>query len=100
MGNPATSIWLGRTVAEGRKGEGLHAGWWMLFLLLLLIGSIWLTYALFTGTLKQSVPVTLMSDRSGLVMDTNAKVRLRGVPVGRVAWITGGTNGPAAVSFK
>jgi phospholipid/cholesterol/gamma-HCH transport system substrate-binding protein len=100
MGNPATSIWLGSTVAEARKGEGLHAGWWTLFLLLLLIGSIWLTYALFTGTLKSSVPVTLTSDRSGLVMDSNAKVRLRGVPVGRVASISGGTDGPAAVSLK
>jgi phospholipid/cholesterol/gamma-HCH transport system substrate-binding protein len=100
MGNPATSIWLGSTVAEARKGEGLHAGWWTLFLVLLLIGSIWLTYALFIGTLKSSVPVTLTSDRSGLVMDTNAKVRLRGVPVGRVASVTGGTDGPAAVSLK
>src|ERR1700682_4068430 len=100
MGNPATSIWLGSTVAEARKGEGLHAGWWTLFLLLLLIGSIWLTYALFIGTLKSSVPVTLTSDRSGLVMDTNAKVKLRGVQVGRVASISGGTDGPAAVSLK
>ena len=87
-------------MAERRKGEGLHAGWWTLFLLLLLIGSIWLTYALFTGTLKSYVPVTLTSDRSGLVMDTNAKVKLRGVQVGRVASITGGKDGPAAVSLK
>ena len=77
-------------MAEARKGEGLHAGWWTLFLLLLLIASIWLTYALFTGTLKSFVPVTLTSDRSGLVMETNAKVKLRGVQVGRVASITGG----------
>ncbi|MDT7790855.1 MAG: phospholipid/cholesterol/gamma-HCH transport system substrate-binding protein, partial [Mycobacterium sp.] len=100
MGNPATSIWLGSTVAEARKGEGLHAGWWTLFLLLLVIGSIWLTYALFTGTLKSSVPVTLTSDRSGLVMDSNAKVKLRGVQVGRVTSSSGGTDGPAAVSMK
>ena len=91
MGNPATSIWLGSTVAEARKGEGLHAGWWTLFLLLLLIASIWLTYVLFTGSLKKFVPVTLTSDRSGLVMETNAKVKLRGVQVGRVASITGGS---------
>ena len=77
-------------MAEARKGEGLHAGWWTLFLLLLLIASIWLTYVLFTGSLKSFVPVTLASDRSGLVMETNAKVKLRGVQVGRVASITGG----------
>jgi phospholipid/cholesterol/gamma-HCH transport system substrate-binding protein len=34
--------------------------------------------------------VTLTSDRAGLVMETNAKVKLRGVQVGRVAAITGG----------
>ena len=77
-------------MAETRKGEGLHAGWWTLLLLLLLIASIWLTYVLFTGSLKSFVPVTLASDRSGLVMETNAKVKLRGVQVGRVASITGG----------
>src|SRR6201999_1383454 len=83
-----------------RKGEGLHPGWWTLILLVLVIASIWLTYALFTGTLKSTVPVTLTSDRSGLVMDSNAKVKLRGVQVGRVASVSGGSDGPAAVSLK
>ena len=49
---------------------------------------VWLTYALFTGTLKSTVPVTLASDRSGLVMESNAKVKLRGVQVGRVASVS------------
>ena len=40
------------------------------------------------AALKSYVPVTLTSDRSGLVMETNAKVKLRGVQVGRVASIT------------
>ena len=48
-------------------------------------------YALFAGTLKKFVPVTLTSDRSGLVMESDAKVKLRGVQVGRVAAIEGGT---------
>ncbi len=39
-------------MADARKDEGLHPGWWTLFLLVLLIAAIWLTYALFTGTLK------------------------------------------------
>ncbi len=90
MGNPATSTWLGSAVADARKDEGLHPGWWTLFLLVLLIAAIWLTYALFTGSLKSFVPVTLTSDRSGLVMESNAKVKMRGVQVGRVASITGG----------
>ena len=77
-------------MADARKDEGLHPGWWTLFLLVLLIAAIWLTYALFTGSLKSFVPVTLTSDRSGLVMESNAKVKMRGVQVGRVASITGG----------
>jgi phospholipid/cholesterol/gamma-HCH transport system substrate-binding protein len=36
------------------------------------------------------VPVTLASDRAGLVMESGAKVKMRGVEVGRVASIIGG----------
>ncbi len=72
------------------REEGLHPGWATLILVLVLAAAIWLTYALFTGTFRKSVPVTLTSDRAGLVMESNAKVKLRGVQVGRVAAITGG----------
>jgi phospholipid/cholesterol/gamma-HCH transport system substrate-binding protein len=78
-------------MADTRDDEGLHPGWWTLILLLLVIAAIWLTYAMFTGSLKKFVPVTLTSDRSGLVMESDAKVKLRGVQVGRVAAIQGGT---------
>jgi phospholipid/cholesterol/gamma-HCH transport system substrate-binding protein len=71
-------------------GSGLHPAWYTLILLVISAVAIWLTYALFAGTLRSYVPVTLTSDRSGLVMETNAKVKLRGVQVGRVAAITGG----------
>src|SRR5918997_545453 len=70
--------------------DGLHPGWYALILVVIFALLIWLTYALFVGTFKRSVPVTLTSDRAGLVMETNAKVKLRGVQVGRVAEITGG----------
>jgi phospholipid/cholesterol/gamma-HCH transport system substrate-binding protein len=70
--------------------SGLHPGWYTLILLVVFSVLIWLSYALFAGTLKNDVPVTLTSDRAGLVMETNAKVKLRGVQVGRVAAITGG----------
>jgi phospholipid/cholesterol/gamma-HCH transport system substrate-binding protein len=72
------------------REEGMHPGWATLILVLVLVAAIWLTYALFTGTFRRSVPVTLTSDRAGLVMETNAKVKLRGVQVGRVAEISGG----------
>ena len=71
--------------------DGLAPGWWTLILLVLVIAAIWLTYALFTGALEKFVPVTLTSDRSGLVMESNAKVKLRGVQVGRVAAVEGGS---------
>jgi phospholipid/cholesterol/gamma-HCH transport system substrate-binding protein len=72
------------------EDKGLHPGWATLILVVVLAVAIWLTYALFTGSLRRPVPVTLTSDRAGLVMETNAKVKLRGVQVGRVAAITGG----------
>ncbi|WP_260745480.1 MCE family protein [Mycobacterium sp. SMC-2] len=60
---------------------------------------VWVCSALFGGTFRSYVPVTLTSDRSGLVMETGAKVKLRGVQVGRVAAVTGG-NGPASLKLE
>jgi phospholipid/cholesterol/gamma-HCH transport system substrate-binding protein len=70
--------------------HGLHPAWYTLILVVVFAVLIWLSYSLFAGTLKREVPVTLTSDRSGLVMETNAKVKMRGVQVGRVAAINGG----------
>ena len=81
------------------KETGLHPAWYTLILLVILAVSIWLTYALFTGSLRSVVPVTLTSDRSGLVMETNAKVKLRGVQVGRVSAIKGGSE-PVALTLE
>ena len=44
----------------------------------------------FAGTFRDFVPITLTSDRSGLIMESGAKVKMRGVEVGRVAGIEGG----------
>ncbi|HYZ68901.1 MAG TPA: MCE family protein [Mycobacterium sp.] len=70
--------------------HGLHPAWYTLILVVVFAVLIWLTWALFAGTLKKETTVTLTSDRAGLVMETNAKVKMRGVQVGRVAAITGG----------
>jgi phospholipid/cholesterol/gamma-HCH transport system substrate-binding protein len=51
------------------------------------------TSAIFAGTFKSYVPVTLTSDRSGLIMETNAKVKMRGVEVGKVGQIGAAPNG-------
>ena len=81
------------------RDPGLHPAWYTLILLVIFAVLLWLTYALFMGTLRSVVPVTLTADRSGLVMETNAKVKLRGVQVGRVAAIKGGTE-PVALTLE
>lgn len=53
-------------------------------LVLLLLGIAALTYAMFTGRFTATVPVTVFSARSGLVMAPDAKVKLRGVDIGLV----------------
>lgn len=65
----------------------LHDGWWTLILLAVIGAVVVVTATSFDGTLRSYVPVTLTSDRSGLVMDTGAKVMMRGVQVGRVSQI-------------
>jgi phospholipid/cholesterol/gamma-HCH transport system substrate-binding protein len=72
--------------------SGLHPAWWTAIMIAVLAGLVWLTAVLFTGSLTKYVDVTLTSDRSGLVMETGAKVKMRGVQVGRVSSIAGGQN--------
>ncbi len=54
------------------------------------VAAVVLCFALFAGSFTSYVPVTLASDRSGLVMETGAKVKMRGVDVGQVGSISGG----------
>ena len=43
-----------------------------------------LAVGLFRGSFTKTVPVTVISDRAGLVMNKDAKVKMRGVQVGKV----------------
>jgi phospholipid/cholesterol/gamma-HCH transport system substrate-binding protein len=52
---------------------------------------------LFQGSFTNTVPVTVLSPRAGLVMNADAKVKLRGVQVGKVASIESLPNGQAAL---
>jgi virulence factor Mce-like protein len=52
---------------------------------------------LFRGTYTDTVPVTVISDRAGLVMNPDAKVQVRGVQVGKVESIEELANGQAAL---
>lgn len=62
-------------------------------LLALVAAFLFVTVAVYSGTFRRDIPVTLTADRSGLVMETGAKVKLRGVEVGRVRDIDGGGGG-------
>jgi phospholipid/cholesterol/gamma-HCH transport system substrate-binding protein len=66
-----------------RRG-GIDPIWWAPVLFLVAAALVALTAMLFSGTLSQKVPLTLVSDRAGLVMEDGAKVKLRGVQIGEV----------------
>lgn len=74
------------------RGRELHSAWWTLILFAAVGAFFFVTTAAFTGAYKSYVPVTLRSDRAGLVMEPGAKVMLRGVQVGQVADIGGASN--------
>ncbi|KKC05640.1 MCE family protein [Mycobacterium nebraskense] len=74
-------------MSRGPNGHRLHDGWWTLILFAAIGVVVLVTAMAFSGTLRSYVPVTLTADRSGLVMDTGAKVMMRGVQVGRVKQI-------------
>lgn len=56
-----------------------------------------LAIALFRGSFTPAVPVTVLTDRAGLVMNPEAKVKLNGVEVGKVDSIEARPDGTAAL---
>lgn len=61
---------------------------------------IGLAVALFRGSFIKTEPVTLISDRAGLVMNPDAKVKMRGVQVGTVGSIESLPDGRAALHLE
>lgn len=61
-----------------------HRGWWALGLVAFVCVFFVGTGLLFSGTLVPSVRVTVTADRAGLVMEPGAKVKMRGLQVGKV----------------
>lgn len=70
---------------DNRPGEHrLHNAWWAAILLSIIVGFVGGTAAIFGGVFESYIPVKLTAERAGLVMETNARVKMRGVEVGRV----------------
>lgn len=68
-----------------------------LMTIVLIAGVFAVAAMLFRGGFTDTVPVTVVSPRAGLVMNPDAKVKMRGVQVGKVASIEPLPNGQAAL---
>ena len=74
-----------------------RARWRALATVVAIVAIVALAVGLFRGSFTETVPVTVISDRAGLVMNPDAKVKMRGVQVGKVASIETAPDGTAAL---
>ncbi|WP_395307994.1 MCE family protein [Mycobacterium sp. AMU20-3851] len=81
------------------KKRRISKRWWPVVLILAVVALVFASAASFLGSFRSVVAVTLNSDRSGLVLETGAKVKLRGVEVGRVRTISSGSQGGAQMAL-
>lgn len=83
-----------------RRIAGLHPGLWTLILVGLFIGASAVTMTGFNENFRSYARVTVTSDRAGLVMAPYAKVKFRGVQVGRVSSLSVQPNGIAKLQLE
>src|SRR5882757_6025319 len=86
-------------MAERGRGSRERRGWWALAMVMVVVAFVYVTMGAFNKTFTRYTPVTLTSDRAGLVMEVGAKVKLRGVQVGEVGTVTGG-KGPVTLKLN
>ncbi|WP_431236198.1 MCE family protein (plasmid) [Mycolicibacterium psychrotolerans] len=91
MARPATSTSPDDDVIDDSRGHRIRSEWLAALVIIGVVATLAITYGTFNRSFSSTVPVTLVSDRSGLVMEPYAKVKMRGVQVGRVATVSGGT---------
>lgn len=68
--------------------------------LLAIVGIVAVAAGLFRGSFTESVPLTVLSERAGLVMHPDAKVKMLGVQVGKVSSIEALPDGQAAIHLS
>lgn len=64
-------------------------------LVVVIAGLVALSLALYSGSFKSFIPVTLTSDRTGLIMEPGGKVMMNGIQVGQVTGIERDRDGVA-----
>lgn len=68
----------------GQQKPGIQPAWWTAFLALAVVVFVVVCSLSFNRSFRAYVPVTLTSERTGLMMEPGGKVRMRGVEVGLV----------------
>jgi phospholipid/cholesterol/gamma-HCH transport system substrate-binding protein len=68
--------------------------------ILVIVAVVAVALDMFQGGFADTAPLTVLSQRAGLVMDPDAKVKLLGIPVGRVASIEDRPDGQAALHLE
>ncbi|MGV0768728.1 MCE family protein [Mycobacterium syngnathidarum] len=81
------------------KNEGLPPRLWTLILFTTVAALVVGTWAVFTRALTPHLSIAVTSDRSGLVLESGAKVKMRGVQIGRVSAVEGGS-GPVRMELE
>lgn len=77
---------------SNRREAGLHPALWTAIEVAVIIALVVVTIGMFNRDFRPYINVTLTTDRAGLIMETDAKVKMRGVQVGRVASIQSGNS--------
>ncbi|MFM9035475.1 MAG: MCE family protein [Mycobacterium sp.] len=88
------------TARNSVRRERIDPIWWAPVLFIVIAAVVAVTALLFTGALRKDVPVTVVSDRAGLVMEPGAKVKLRGVQIGRVGSIGAGADNGSTLNLR
>ncbi len=87
-------------MAIGGRGGGAARPVVGLLTIATIVGIIAISIQLFRGELfADGVPVTVIADRAGLVMNRDAKVKMRDVEVGRVSSIEERSDGKAVIGL-
>ena len=70
-----------------------------LITVLAIAATVALAVAMFNGKFNDTVQVTVMADRAGLLMDRGAKVKLNGAQIGTVSGVTETSDGRAELKL-